>query len=149
MQFRRQPWSGGPMRFAVIRGRFFTASPLSAWPRGIVAATPRPSGPRPLPTEHKNGESDGRQAGRGDEAESLGPVYVRSVSKTAEPSRSSAMRYNEVPTSTRNPSAGDSHDGRTEVRNPFCCDVALRSKDDRTGLRQAEPGASCCGCERD
>src|SRR5215470_8198195 len=48
MQFRRQPWSGGPMRFAVIRGRIFTASPRSAWARGIVAATPRPSGPRPL-----------------------------------------------------------------------------------------------------
>ena len=27
--------------------------------------------------ENKNGESDGRQAGRGDKAESLGPVHVR------------------------------------------------------------------------
>ena len=33
-------------------------------------------------------------------------------------SRSSVMRYNEVPTSARKLSAGDSHNRRTEVRNP-------------------------------
>src|SRR5215469_1971901 len=54
-------------------------------------------------------------------------------------SRRSAMRYNEVSTSARYLSAGDSHERRTEVRNPFCCDVAVCAEIEPTGLRQAEP----------
>ena len=50
----------------------------------------------------------------------LDPLRV-SASNTPEPSSSSAMRYNVGRTSARNLSAGDSHDGRTEVRNPLCC----------------------------
>ena len=59
------------------------------------------------------------------------------------------MPYNEVRTSARNLSAGDSHDGRSEVRNPFCCDVAVCAEVERAGVGQAEPGESGCCRERD
>jgi hypothetical protein len=57
-----------------------------------------------------------------------------SASKTPEPSRSSAMRYNQVPTSARDLPAGDSHDRRSEVRNPFCRNLALHAEADGVGL---------------
>jgi hypothetical protein len=39
-----------------------------------------------------------------------------------------------VPTSARNLSAGDSHDRRTEVRNPFWCNVAACEETEPVGL---------------